>query len=261
MKVAWKSIALPNEHGGWGMLAEPLLVGLVLAPSAAAACLLIASVAAFMARHPLKLALSDRHRGTRHPRTVAAERVALAYATVALASAAGALALAGPRPFAPLLAVAPLALVQVTFDARLQGRHLAPEICGGVALAALAPALMLAGGWPLAPSLAVGALIALKATTCVLYVRARLRLDRGQQPPLVPTLAAHVAVIPLAAAVWLAGWAPWIAVAASVVLLLRAAHGLSPWRRIVRPQALGFQELGLGIGFAATLAAGFLSLR
>src|SRR5262245_56668038 len=119
MKVAWKSVALPNEHGGWGMLAEPLLVGLVLAPSGAGACLLGASVAAFLARHPLKLALSDRHRGTRHPRTVAAERVAAAYAAVAMACAAGAFALAGPRPFLPLLAVAPLALVQVWFDARL----------------------------------------------------------------------------------------------------------------------------------------------
>ena len=261
MSVSWKSVALPSEHGGWGLLAEPLLLGLVLAPSAAGACLCLASVAAFLGRHPLKLALSDRHRGTRHPRTLAAERVALAYAVVAIASAAGAFALAGSRPFVPLLAVTPLAAVQATFDARLQGRRLAPEICGGVALAALAPAVMLAGGWPLPPSLAVGTLLALKAVTCVLYVRTRLRLDRGQRPPLVPTLAAHAGSLGAAAAMTLAGWAPWVAVAASAALLLRAAYGLSPWRRIVRPQALGFQELGLGLGFAVSLALGFLFVR
>jgi hypothetical protein len=60
---------------------------------------------------------------------------------------------------------------------------------------------------------------------------------------------------------WLAGWAPWIAVAATGALLARAAHGLSSRRRVARPQALGFQELGLGIGFALCLALGFLVYR
>ena len=243
------------------MLGEPLLLGLVLAPSAAGVCLALGSLAAFLARHPLKLALSDRSRGSRHPRTVAAEWMPLAYAAVAIASAASALALADPRPFAPLLAVAPLALVQAAFDARLQGRKLAPELCGGVALAALAPVLMLAGGWALAPSLAAGALVALKAITSVLYVRTRLRLDRGQQPPLGPALVAQVATAPVAAVMSFAGWAPWIAVAATGALLVRAAHGLSPRRRIARPQVVGFQELGVGIAFALSLALGFLGMR
>jgi YwiC-like protein len=260
-RISWKALALPTEHGGWGMLGEPLLLGLVLAPSAAGACLLVASVSAFLARHPLRLALSDRRRGPRRPRTLAAERIALAYAAVAIAAGAGALTLSGPRPFMPLLAVAPLALTQIGFDARLEGRKLAPQLCGGVALAALAPALMLAGGWALAPSLAAGALVAMKAISSVLYVRTRLRLDRGQPPPLFPALAAHAIPVPAAALMSLAGWAPWVAVAAAAALLLRAVHGLSSRRRIARAQAVGFQELAVGIGFTLILAVGFLGMR
>lgn len=256
--VAWKSVAVPNEHGGWGMLAEPLLLGLVVAPSGAGACLLVASLAAFLARHPLKLALSDRRRGTRYLRTVAAERFALAYAGVALAGAAGAFALAGPRPFLPLLAVAPLAAVQAVFDARLQGRHLAAEVCGATALAALAPAVMVAGGWPWTPALGAGALLALKGVTSVLYVRTRLRLDRGQAPRVAPVLAAHAAGVALASALTWVAAAPWSAVPATSLLLVRAGYGLSSRRRAVRPQVLGFQELGLGVAFAAALAAGYL---
>jgi len=30
--LSLKTVALPVEHGGWGMLAEPLVMGLVLAP-------------------------------------------------------------------------------------------------------------------------------------------------------------------------------------------------------------------------------------
>lgn len=253
----WKSVALPNEHGGWGMLGEPLLVGLVLAPSAAGACLMVASLAAFLARHPLRLALSDRRRGSRYPRTAAAERMATLYAAVALGAATLALSAGGSRPFLPLLAVAPLAAVQGVYDARLQGRRLAAELCGGVALAALAPAVLLAGGWDAAPSLAAGALVALKAVTSVLYVRTRLRLDRGQSPRLAPALTAHAAAVAAAAGFAAAGSAPWAGVCATSALLARAVHGLSPRRRMVRPQALGFRELAFGIGFALALALGY----
>lgn len=255
--VSWRSVALPNEHGGWGMLAEPVLLGLVLAPSVAGAWLALASLAAFLARHPLRLALSDRRRGSRYPRTAAAERMTLVYAAIALGAAAGALAAAGARPFVPLLAVAPLAAVQVVYDARLQGRHLAPELCGGAALSALAPAVLLAGGWAFAPSLAAGALIAAKAVTSVLYVRTRLRLDRGQSPRRAPALGAHAIAAAGAAAFAAAGWAPWAGVAAVLALLARAAHGLSSRRKAMRPQALGLRELAFGIAFALALAAGY----
>jgi hypothetical protein len=43
------------------------------------------------------------------------------------------------------------------------------------------------------------------------------------------------------------------------VLLARAAHGLSPWHRRVRPQVVGFTELGYGIAVAALIAAGYLA--
>jgi hypothetical protein len=259
--VAWTTIAVPNEHGGWGMLAEPLLVGLAVAPSPAGGCLLLASLAAFLARHPLKLAISDRRRGARYPRTAAAERFALGYSAVAAGAAAGAYALGGLPPFIPLLAVAPLAAVQAFFDARLQGRHLAAELCGGVALAALAPAVMVAGGWPWIPSLAAGALLAMKAATAVLYVRTRLRLVRGLAPRVWPAHAAHAAALAAATALAVAAAAPWTAVAATALLLARSVHGLSAARPAVRPQVIGFQELGLGVAFAAALAVGYVFSR
>jgi hypothetical protein len=259
--IPWKTLALPVEHGGWGMLGEPLVLGLALAPSVAGACLALASLAAFLARHPLRIALSDRRRGPRRGRTVAAERIALAYAALALASGAAALAMVGTRPLVPLLAAVPLAFTQIAFDARLEGRKLTPQLCGGVALAALAPAVMLAGGWAMAPSLAVGVLVALKAISSVLFVRTRLRLDRGQRPPLGPALAVPAALVAATAVMSFAGWAPWIAVVAAGGLCVRTTHGLSTRRRIVRPQAVGFQELAVGIAFTVSLAVGFLGMR
>ena len=52
----FRSVALPSEHGGWGLTAEPALVGLIVAPSAAGACLAGAALTAFLVRTPLKVA-------------------------------------------------------------------------------------------------------------------------------------------------------------------------------------------------------------
>ena len=257
--LSLKAVALPVEHGGWGMLAEPLVMGLLLAPTLAGLGLSLAALGAFLVRHPLKLALSDWRRGTRYPRTVLASKVAAAYGVGALIGLALAAWRAPAIAWLPVLAAAPFGLLQLWYDARLQGRQLLPELLGGVALGAGASAVMFAGGWGMASALAAWALLAAKAAASVVYIRARLRRDRDQPASRWPGVAAHVAALGLAVALAVSGWGPWLGVAAMAVLLARAVHGLSPWHRRLRPQAVGFTELGYGIAVAALIAAGYLA--
>ncbi len=58
-----RSVAVPSEHGGWGLTLEPGLLGLLVAPGAAGVCLAVAAFVAFLARTPLKVVLVDRRRG------------------------------------------------------------------------------------------------------------------------------------------------------------------------------------------------------
>src|SRR3954471_14681990 len=102
------------------MLGEPLVMGLVLAPTLAGLGLTIAALGAFLVRHPLKLALSDWRRGTRSPRTALATRVAAVYAACALAGLALAAWRAPAIAWWPVAAAAPLGLLQLWHDARLQ---------------------------------------------------------------------------------------------------------------------------------------------
>jgi len=218
----WKAVALPVEHGGWGLLIEPVLLGLVLAPSSAGFCLAGAAVAAFLARHPLRLVFMDRRKGTRYPRTALAELFAVGYATLALAFVTLATLLAS-APFWPAIAVgAPPALVAIAYDLRGRSREALPEAAGGVALGASAAAIALAGGVSAGLAFGAWALLALRGVTAVLYVRARLRL-----------------------------------VLAFGVLLLRAAWGLSSRRAPVRPKVVGFQELFFGLLTLVLLAVGY----
>jgi hypothetical protein len=254
---AWRAVALPAEHGGWGFLAEPVLLGGALAPSAAGACLALGAVAAFLARHPLRLLLTDRRKGARHERTGRARLILLAYVAVALLALAAAFALS-PRAFCPPLAAAvPLGLAALAFDAVGRSREALPEAAGAVALGASATAIALAGGAPAASAWGAWALLALRAATSVAYVRARLRLDRGLPAGPRAVHVGHAAALATATALAGAGWAPWVAPLVFLILATRSGWGLSARRRRVRPQTLGFQELGYGLLTLVLLAVGY----
>jgi len=254
---ALKAVALPAEHGGWSFLAEPAILGLTLAPSAAGICLALAALAGFLARHPLKLVLMDRRRGVRHQRTALAEGVfaglgGLASLLVAIAC------FLDPTPFwLPLVVAAPIGLAAVAFDALGHSRDAAAETAGAVALGASATAIALAGGAPAASAWGAWALLALRAVTSVLYVRARLRMDRGRSAGPRAVHVGHAAALAAAVGLAAAGLAPWLAPAVFLVLLARSGWGLSPRRRSVRPQALGWQEVGYGVLSLVLFAVGY----
>jgi hypothetical protein len=255
--VAWKTVALPVEHGGWGFMAEPVVLGLAIAPSAAGASLGLATVAAFLARHPLKLWLLDRRRGTRAARTALAARFTLAYAGLALALLGVALALGDARLLTPLVAAMPIGGIALAADATGRSRDAAAEAAGAVALGAAATAIALAGGAFPAVAWSAWALVAGRAVVSILYVRARLRLDRGVAAGPGRVLVAHAVALALALGLAGSGAGPWLAAVAFVVLLARAAWGLSALRRALRPQALGYQELGYGLLTLALFAVGY----
>ena len=113
----WRRVVLPTEHGGWAFLAEPMLLGLLLAPSWSGALLATAALAAFLSRQPLRTVLLDRRRGKRHPRTGVAERALAVGALVAAGAIAGAV-LRAEGPFLPALGLAlPLAATAELADA------------------------------------------------------------------------------------------------------------------------------------------------
>jgi len=251
-----RSLALPVEHGGWGFLLEPILLGLLLCPSPSGLCLGVAATGAFLARHPLKLVMADRRRGSRYPRTAVAARVAIAYAALAAVAFLTALALS-PAPFwIPVLLASPLAALAVFRDAAGRSRELDAELAGAAALASSVAAITLAFGFSRPAALLLWLLLAARAATAILYVRARLRLDRGVAAGTRLVVVSHGLLLLLG--VWLAALSalPWLAVVALAALLVRAAYGVSSRRGALKPKQLGWRELGFGSLLILLLALG-----
>jgi len=255
--VRLRPIALPVEHGGWGLLATPILLGLAVAPSAAGAWLAVAALGAFLTRQPLRLALGDWQRGKRYPRTMWAWRLAVAFAALVVAG----VALAGcatPHAFwLPLIVAAPLAVVQFAYDLRNDGRAFVAEVCGATSLGSLAAAMAMAAGWSLVASAVLWALLSIQAVAAILYVSARLRLARGTSAHRGPAWLAHALALALAVALSASGHAPWLAAVAFAGLALRSVVGLWPPHEGTRTTVVGFQEVGASLLLVVCLALGY----
>jgi hypothetical protein len=132
-----------------------------------------------------------------------------------------------------------------------------PELAGPLALGTVASSIALAGGWSFAPAFMLWIIIGARVVPSVLYVRARLRLEKGQPfSPLPALVTSGTAVLSLALLAWVDSL-PWLAVVAMLILLARTARGLSRWRQPVRAKIIGFQEVAFGLLTVVLAAMGY----
>lgn len=252
-----RAVALPPEHGSWGFLFEPLLLGSFVAGSSRGLLLAVALLCAFLLHQPLKVALKDRLKGRHTPRTVPAERFAIGYGVSALLLL-GIVSMTSDLHFlVPLLFALPLLLVQLWYDAHNQSRTLIAELCGTLALGGAAAAVAILGGWSFRAALPLWIIVASRSIPSILYVRTRLKLEHGKPVRPYPVWLAHCAallILLLAAATRII---PAAVVGASVLLLSRALIGLSRWHKPRPAKEIGFLEIAYGMSVVAIAAISY----
>jgi len=236
-RVILRPLALPAEHGGWGFVIEPMVLALLVAPSWSGLMIGVAVIAAFLARHPLRLAASDWMRRRRYPRTIVCERLALAYGAPAIVATIIAVAATDARILLPFAIAAPLALVQFAFDIRNRGHAAAPEIAGAVAAGATAAAIALAGGRSVTLASTLWLLTMLRSAPAIVFVRAAL--GKGSRSIVV---ALHVAAVVISVVLWHQRLAPAAAIVAMSMLLGRCLIHTRP----DSPKRIGMREIAFG---------------
>lgn len=253
----WRSVALPSEHGGWGLTAEPIVLGLLIEPSIAGLFVGLAGVLAFLARTPLKLALVDLTRRRTLDRTRMARRLATAeLAAIAVLAVAALLTATGGFWWWPALVAAPLVSVELWFDMRSRGRRLAPELTGAIGISALAAMIVLAAGGSATVAIGAWLVLSARAVASIPYVRMQvLRIHdrpRSGPPQFVWDLLA-VALVVAAVVVdrlMVAG-----AVAVLAIIAIQEITGLSP-----PPKATvqGIRQTIMGLGVVLVTWLGLL---
>ena len=232
--VALRPLAIPNEHGGWGFLLEPVVLALAIAPSRAGFALAVALVAAFFLRHPLRLAARDLMLRKRYPRTMACANLALAYGTAAAVCFAIAVSLSSAAIAVPVLCAVPFLALQFFYDVRNRGRELPAELCGAIAAAAGGAACVLAADREVIAAVIVATLAVSRSVPSILHVRSLLRGSSA-----LPGVLAHVLAVVAAFIV-----APF-AIVVPVALLIR--NLFARFRSGLTAKRVGMEEVGWGV--------------
>jgi hypothetical protein len=253
----WRAVAIPSEHGGWGLTFEPVLLGLLVEFSWSGVAVGAAAILAFLVRTPLKLSLGDRRRKRRLPRTRVADRVALGelalLGLVAVLAGIG----AGWAWTVPVLFALPLFAVELWFDIRSRGRRLVPELCGGVGIASVAAAIVIAGDGAGPLAAAVSMILAARALASIPFARTQVARLHGRPARVAASDAFQVVGVVVAV---IATAVEGSVVAGAVALVLVAAAQVLLVRRPVPPaKKLGFTQLLFGLTVVATTAAGVLA--
>ncbi len=251
-----RSVAVPVEHGGWGLTLEPVLLGLVVSWSAAGMCLGVAAVVAFLARTPLKVVLVDARRRRFLPRTRVARRVLAVEAAAMVALVAGALALGPPAFWTPLIVIAPLVGTELWFDMRSRSRRLIPELAGAVGMSGVAAVVAIAGGSGTRLAAACWLVLAARSITAIVTVRDLVgHLHSRPRHPLV-VLSADLAAVAIAGTAVLIDQATALgAVAVVVAIAIQRALNL---RSAPRAVVIGIRQTLLGLGVVLATGIGVL---
>ena len=250
----WRRVAMPSEHGGWGLTLEPPLLALLVAPSRAGAAIGVAAVLAFLARTPVKLVLVDLGRHRRLPRTRLTAMVGAVELALIGALVASAIVVAGGAWLVPLLVGLPLLALELWYDARSRGRRLVPELSGAIGIGATAAAIVVAGNGAWQLGVALWLVLAGRACVSIPYVRAQvLRLRRG-----VPMSASTVAIQLAGVGVAVVGGVVDRSVLAGTVGVVAIAVAQAPTvrRPVPPPKILGLRQLAFGLALVAMTAAG-----
>ena len=244
-RVRLRSIGLPTEHGGWGFTLEPILLGLLVAPTRAGWGLAVATAAVFLARRPVKLVSTDLVRKRRLPRTRVAMWFALGYGALALAGLVLAVVTATGPFWWPLVVAMPLAAVSLRADAQSRNRGLIPELTGGIAMGSAAAAIAMAADWDWAAAFGLWLVLASRSFAAIIFARAQVRRAKDQPHDRSGVYAAQVAavlVVGLAAALAIV---PLLSALAIFILGLGAFYGLA--RPPVPAKTVGWTQMVFGL--------------
>lgn len=238
-------MAVPTEHGGWSITLEPVLLGLIVAPSVAGFALGAAALLAFITRSPLKVVLVDRWRGRRLERTRIAIRVAAVEIAAIVALVTIAVMTATAVFWWPLALAAPLVAIEVWYDMRSRSRRLIPELAGTIGIGSVATAIALADGADAGVAAGLWVVIAARSIATVPFIRMQLLRLKELPHTIWHSDVAQVAAVAVATAGVPLGIVPEPAALAVAGL---ATFELIAVRKAPRPAAvLGTQQVVLGL--------------
>jgi len=233
------------------------LAGILIAPTIGGLFLSILVTGAFLSRQPLKFVVGDWLQKKKLPRTSLAVRWLIYFTALAGFGLLLSVLTVDPHAFTPLLLVAPFGIYLILQDASRKSREMLAELMAASVLATSVSTITIAGGHSYAFAAAIWAVMLARLIPSVIYVRNRLRLEKGKPFSAISTLGMHVAAFAAVLALYFAGLSSILTVAMTLILLVRSTAGLSNKRHHLTARQIGVREVVYGAAYVSSIVAGF----
>lgn len=247
------SIFLPKEHGSWSLALEPLVLGLLVAPSWAGSAVAIAAMAGFFARRPLK-AICKPGAGIRQQGCWPALIILSLLGAVGIWESG---TISNFTALWPLLLALPLGGFFLYYDFQNESRAAAAELIGSSTFTLVPVTIATLAGWSAPEALALSLIALTRNMPTVLTVRTFLRQSKGQYAnQYLPLVSASI----LAGVIFvlcLLKVAPMGALVAAIALLARTVWLLSSHRPHWSAKRVGQLEAGIGLLYIGGIAAAY----
>jgi len=231
---------------------------MLVASSDTGFALVILSLASFLMRQPLKIALIDLRKKKLYLRTRISIGFVAIYGLIALLALLASLAGGGLPVILPLIPAYLIAIVQVwIFDVRGNSRHWLPEVLGAVVMSTFAISIAIAGGWTLLPAVALASIIVARAIPTIFYVRARLRQIKGGETNPQVAIILHILSLVVIIALSIINIVPILTIVAMMILLGRATFFIKQAKE-VPAKIVGIQEIVFGLILIVSSAIGYV---
>jgi hypothetical protein len=250
-------ISLPIEHGSWGFLFEPLLAATLLVPVFSSLWIALLCIGAFLLRQPIKVFLADKFAKRNLPQTTVAMKFILIYGLIHLLGVVGCLLFVKTESFLPFAIILPFAVYQIYVDSSKRSRELIPELTGAIAISSSSAVIALAGGWNYLNAFALWLIFVCRLIPSILYVRNRLRLEKGKEFTRNAVVISHFFALIIIGILAVNFLIPRLPLIMFFVLTLRAIWGLSPYRKKVKAMKIGVWEVIYGTLTALSVVFGY----
>jgi hypothetical protein len=249
----FKDVVLPREHGSWSLAFEPVVLGLLVAPSAAGALLAVALGAGFFARRPLRIYLNER----RAERRAQGKHALIICMGTGVLGLSGAVLLGGAEWLLWLVPVAIAGAIFAHFDRNGAGREEAAEIAGSAAFAMVPAAIGILGGLAPVQALTLALLSLARSVPSVLCVRSYLRAKKTDEHRNAPALIAACSAFVVAAMLFERNLASPLAFLCVTALAMRAFALLVIFQPVWRARTVGMIETMVGVLFVLSVSLSF----
>ncbi len=244
----FRKIALPEEHGSWGFVLEPLILSLLIAFSIQGLYIAAAAFFVFLSYQPLKILLNAKiNKALKKNAGV----ILSVYILVSIAFFAAALKESASSAFFPFVIAFVFMGVYLFSDELGRAKTLLSGILAPAGFSFISLTILLVSGWKLSLVLGFYLLLLNRIVPTVFFVHERMKLSRKTKPDILKVALIGAAGILIIAASIQLNILPVYSAAAAAVLFVRSIIGLMPGMEKLNVTKVGILEFIYGAAYVA----------